>query len=402
MTIGDSRWVVCQIGAREHYAIARGLAEIGRLDTLVTDAWAPPNSLFAKLSPRLAGRFQPEFQNQHVKAFTASALCGDGMDRLQRKERAASNMRRNTWFQQKAVAAIRKIARDGQKRILFSYSYAALDIFREAKRLGWQTVLGQIDPGPLEARIVSDLMDRYDPGGPNEVAKPANYWRNWEMETELADWIVVNSDWSRKALISAGIVPNKIAIVPLAYEPPVEATSFVRERPREQPLRVLFLGQAIVRKGIVEMIEAAQLLQGQHVEIHVVGRTNPGILKRWPDLPNLFWHGAQPRSRVDDFYRQSDVFLLPTHSDGFALTQYEALATGLPVIASKNCGDVITDRINGLRIEDVSPEAICQAVMLLAEDRRLLAELSRGAIETNIPAPKDIATQMVSLLSQGA
>jgi glycosyltransferase involved in cell wall biosynthesis len=56
------------------------------------------------------------------------------------------------------------------------------------------------------------------------------------------------------------------------------------------------------------------------------------------------------------------VFILPTLSDGFAITQLEAQAHGLPVIASKFCGDVVKDGFNGMVLEE--PTAACIAATI--------------------------------------
>ncbi len=67
-----------------------------------------------------------------------------------------------------------------------------------------------------------------------------------------------------------GVPASKIQIVPLAYEPPAEASQFKRSYPQafsaDRPLRVLFLGQVILRKGIVALLEAAKLVCGQPIE----------------------------------------------------------------------------------------------------------------------------------------
>ena len=66
---------------------------------------------------------------------------------------------RNEWFQRMGVARLRRIGSGGASRTVMAYSYAALDIFKYARSRGWRTVLGQIDPGPPEERIVAKLYN---------------------------------------------------------------------------------------------------------------------------------------------------------------------------------------------------------------------------------------------------
>ena len=74
------------------------------------------------------------------------------------------------------------------------------------------------------------------------------------------------------------------------------------------------------------------------------------------------WFGAVTRNQAANYYRNADVFILPTLSDGFAITQLEAQAHRLPLIASSRCGDVVEHNVNGLLLNDPSVEAIESAI----------------------------------------
>ena len=74
------------------------------------------------------------------------------------------------------------------------------------------------------------------------------------------------------------------------------------------------------------------------------------------------WFGPVTRKQAAEFYRNADVFILPTLSDGFAITQLEAQAHGLPVIASKNCGKVVENGVNGIILDEPSAACIAHAV----------------------------------------
>jgi len=63
---------------------------------------------------------------------------------------------------------------------------------------------------------------------------------------------------------------------------------------------------------------------------------------------NMTFHGPVSRDRTEAYYRSADLFVLPTLSDGFALTQLEAMTHGLPVIATPNCAEVVSDGVDGL------------------------------------------------------
>ena len=56
------------------------------------------------------------------------------------------------------------------------------------------------------------------------------------------------------------------------------------------------------------------------------------------------------------------MFVLPTLSDGFAITQLEAMAHGLPVVATPNCGRVVTDGEDGLIVPPADADALASAI----------------------------------------
>jgi glycosyltransferase involved in cell wall biosynthesis len=386
--MNPSSWICCQIGAREHYAIPRSLYQAGQLTSLITDAWVPSDLILNALpnSPLrgLRDRFHPELKTASVQAFTASLLQFELSQKLKKTGEWERMIARNNWFQQRVLRQLQtmvpQFAAAGIRPTLFTYSYAALEILKYAKSQGWQTVLGQIDPGPVEEEIVIREHQKYPALAPSWQPVPPAYWENWKLECEVADRIIVNSDWSRQALQQAGIAAEKIDIIPLVYNLPEAARSFQRTYPEtfsaERPLRVLFLGQVILRKGIAALLEAAEKLKDEPIEFWLVGRSEITLSATRSD--NIRWIGSVPRSATAQYYQQADVLLFPTLSDGFGLTQLEAQAWKLPLIASKFCGEVVTDGVNGKILLEVTGEAITTALQTFLERPQLLAKLSQA------------------------
>ena len=94
---------------------------------------------------------------------------------------------------------------------------------------------------------------------------------------------------------------------------------------------------------------------------------------------HIRWVGNVPRGETASYYQAADVFLFPTLSDGFGLTQLEAQAWKLPLIASRFCGDVVRDGVNGIVLNDVSGEAIADAIRSLIAEPRLLVTMSQNS-----------------------
>lgn len=374
-------WFSCQLGAREHYAVPRALQLGGLLRELITDLWIRPNVLTRRWRNKLSGRFHPQLSHARVNAANAAALSFQIESQIRGLGGWQLTVRRNDWFQRNVLARLsrREGELDRRPATLFAYSYAAEQIFNYARERGWRTVLGQIDPGPAEESIVSRLCAT---GSGNAwQPAPAEYWRKWRNECELADQIVVNSAWSRKALVREGIPEKKIRVIPLAFEPRKQAQSFERAYPSVfttiRPLKVLFLGQVNFRKGAEALFEAARLLGDEAVEFWFVGPRQVELAPELNSKDNVKFFGAVPRIDVDRFYRDADVFILPTLSDGFGLTQLEAQSWKLPVIASRFCGEVVEHGRNGLILAEVSGEEIAKVLSELLSAPHHLATMSR-------------------------
>lgn len=381
--------VVVQKGAREHYLAARALHRRGLLAQLVVDWYAPRSWLFRKLGgllgPSLGGRGHAAL----------AARTSEIPDKLVRPNRINGML--GKWRQSinpfggdsydialRADIAFTKMAAKlifPHHDALFSYSYMSLEVFEVAHGKGILTVLDQIDPGPAEFRLVSEEVAANPGLAGFQPPYPKRYYDRLRREWELADIIIVNSDWSREALISEGVLPAKIEILPLAFEPEPESLasenrqSPIGNRQSNAPLRVLWLGQVNVRKGIHYLMAAARLLERENIQFDVVGPVNilPGAVAAAPR--NMTFHGPVSRDRAADWYRQSDVFVLPTLSDGFALTQLEAMAHGLPVITTPNCGRVVESGKTGFIIPVRDAQALAKAVLCFVSSPGLVSEM---------------------------
>ena len=230
---------------------------------------------------------------------------------------------------------------------------------------------------------------------------PAAYWSRWREEIAVADHVVVNSRWAWDGLVEAGVDPTKLVVVPLAYEG--ERKAVARDYPdrfsAERPLRVLFLGSLVIRKGIAELLEAAKLLADAPVEFHLVGREAIAFPDSAAANPKIIRHGAAVRGDVSAHYAAADVFILPSLSDGFGLTQIEAQAHGLPVIASRRCGEVVRDGENGLLLDEVSGRGIAAALRRYLDDPGALAlHSSRATANLDRFAPAVVIDHLIDAI----
>ena len=380
--MSSAKWVCCQLGGREHYAIPRLHHRGGHLGRLITDLWIPPGSLLRPLAGAgAASRYNPELADAPVSASNWESLAFELSAKARRRGGWNLMIARNERFQAYAVRVLSRLRKpSGGSGVIMAYSYAARDIFRWARRQGWRTVLAQIDPGPPEQRILqklhqaSGLSHGWQP-------PPEAYWQRWREECELADRIVVNSRWSEQALLEEGIEGTKISCIPLAYEAsraPCQR-SYPEQFSQERPMRVLFLGQVNLRKGIGPLLEAINKLRDEPIEFTFVGPIQLEIPREFLLAPQIKWTGHVPHGETAAHYEYADLMIFPTFSDGFGLTQLEAQGWHLPIVASRFCGDVVQDGRNGLLLPEVSADAIVSALKKLLRQPAELRAMSNAS-----------------------
>jgi glycosyltransferase involved in cell wall biosynthesis len=376
----SSSWCVLQIGAREHYAIARALHRLGKLQAMLTDCWLPPASLITRLprTNRLAGRWHSALESATVLSPGYGALLHELGSRMNPfTHHGRPTHARNRRFQ--AWAARTLAAINPAPRSVFSYSYAALQPFQIAQAAGCRTVLGQIDCGPAEDRVVAEEQRRYPQLATSWLPQPSGYWDQWRKEICIADRIVVNSKWSYRCMLNEGVPEHKLKIIPLVYQ--AESTLIkpsLKSRDSPELFHLLFLGTICLRKGIARLLDAMHILHGKPIVLMMAG---PSELDptTWAGLSNVHWLGALPRSAVAAAYASADAMILPSLSDGFAITQLESLANQCPVIASQNCGDVIEHGINGWLLDNLEPETIAATIQEAME--------THGELPRPLPTP---------------
>lgn len=132
---------------------------------------------------------------------------------------------------------------------------------------------------------------------------------------------------------------------------------------------VLFVGSGFERKGVKYLLKAAELLR-YPVTVLIVGKGSENRFKRYVNRQRVIFCG--PQKDVHKYYAASDVFVMPAIYEPFGLVYLEALASGIPVIATGLSGaaEIVQDGINGFII--TLPEdypTIAEKIQFLIDQR---------------------------------
>ncbi len=141
-------------------------------------------------------------------------------------------------------------------------------------------------------------------------------------------------------------------------------------------------------KGHQDLLQAFKDLlatpEGKHCRLCLVGDGSMQVeLKRWCDTQQLadqVWF-AGSRDDIPTLMRRFNCFVLPSHAEGISNTILEAMACGVPVIATRvgGNGDLVEAGITGLLVPAQSPQDLTRAMQQLASDRGLCGQMGERA-----------------------
>src|SRR3954454_13432997 len=175
------------------------------------------------------------------------------------------------------------------------------------------------------------------------------------------------------------VVPNGVAL-------PAGGVPAPRHREPGDPLKLVFVGQAVERKGLPVLLRAFEALRGQvPAELTVIGLTPDEL---GPLL--VEGEGVTALGRIDDAekeraLRDADLLCAPSlGGESFGMVLTEAFASGTPVVASDIAGyrGVVSDDVDGVLVPRGDATALAEALRDLALDPERNERLARGAAKT--------------------
>ncbi len=256
-----------------------------------------------------------------------------------------------------------------------------------AKKIGAKTVVERPAPHPATAwTLLTEEYDRWNVPFPKDEG---NRWLrriDWRYrdeviapaEFELADRVVVQSEFGASSFLEQGYPREKLVILPRA----VELGEFPkREGGGNSRFRVLFVGTVCLRKGFLDLVHAWDSLALPDGELWVVGEVHEEIapyLAPYRDRGDIRFFG-HVKEGISRLFSESTVFVLPSITEGSAKTTYEAMAAGLPVITTLNAGSVVRDGIDGFIVPIRDHATIREKLDYLYENREVAREMGESA-----------------------
>lgn len=275
------------------------------------------------------------------------------------------------WWVDRRIARWLAAARPAP-RVVHGFEGGCLRTLAAARSVGAATVLDV--PNAHEAVNEAFTSEGYRGSSPRLT-------RQVRAERELADRLLVPSEFVRSCLVANGVEPARIVHVPYGVDP--AEFSPAEDNERSSRFRVLFVGLISPRKGVQYLLEAWHRLALRDAELVFAGSLGPGgglLLRRFEG--SFAWVGPVAHAELPALYRSAHVFAFPSLAEGSALVTYEAMATGLPVITTPNSGSVIKNGVDGLIVPPRDSQALAEKMLLLHRDPDLRRELGLRARQT--------------------
>jgi glycosyltransferase involved in cell wall biosynthesis len=209
----------------------------------------------------------------------------------------------------------------------------------------------------------------------------------WTLNKELreyqeADIIVVPSEVARRSFTSQGIDPARVVKICFGSD----LNIFRRTREADPAaFTVFYCGQVSFRKGIPYLLDAFQRVRHPRKKLIIAGAVLSEIkaFLAKADLTDVEFVGVVDRSRLSDFYSSANVFAIASLEEGMAIVQTEAMACGIPLVATENSGaaDLIRDGVEGYIVPIRAPDIMAERLQTLADAWDLRATMGIAARE---------------------
>ena len=318
---GKPKVTVAMLGARRHYAVPRLLHEAGLLERFYTDSyignkpwleWAiqkVPGRLGGRLHSAWLGRKDASLPPELVHSFEWL-----GIHYALSRKYAKSPEETQQIYRLFGDNFGRKIAQCGFGRanIVWGFNNASLELFENAKSQGKICILEQtILPYELECALLKKEHAKWPEW---QSAVTQNGILSSKVETELREWsladhIVAGSEFVKDGLVECGVNPDKITVIP--YGADTKRFNFSSNNRKQDsqgaPLRVLFVGEVGLRKGVPYLLESLSTLDPSSVQARFAGNITLTKEKLAQYEPWAKFLGAVARSEMPALYQWADV-----------------------------------------------------------------------------------------------
>ena len=234
-----------------------------------------------------------------------------------------------------------------------------------------------------------------------ETDSPLHRWVERRYLASV-DGFVCTSETTQRAVaavLDRTELPRSVVVTPAGDRfDPIDVKDIIRKRATEPgPLRLVFVGDVIKRKGVLILLEALLKLPAGLCQLTIIGNTEIDALYMRvvyhlfmvTHLTGVTLAGVVSDVELAELFANSHALVMPAEYDGFGTAFLEGMSFGLPALGSTAGGahEIIDDEVNGYLVPPNDPAALAQHLKTLAIDRGKLARMSMAAYERFVVQP---------------
>ncbi|MBI3925344.1 MAG: glycosyltransferase family 4 protein [Armatimonadetes bacterium] len=212
----------------------------------------------------------------------------------------------------------------------------------------------------------------------------------WLHRAQLgaADLVITVSEYCKRELLSLGIPESRIRVVSGGVHPERLPEAIDRPVPAG-PIRLLFVGQCVPRKGLPALIEALARVERRAFHLHLVGNNETDhcrhelvpLIQELGLAEEVTVEGHVGQARLRELYATCDAFVFPSIQEGYGLALLEAMYSGLPVLCSRATAlpELVEEERSGYLFEPGDPADIARVLRRALAEPEALPRMGRAA-----------------------
>lgn len=190
--------------------------------------------------------------------------------------------------------------------------------------------------------------------------------------------IALSRKWKEDLFAISGNPDIRVLYNPTVMQPPVDLNG-------QEDVNFLFMGRLGKRKGVYDIIESARHIRSGKVKIRLYGDGELEQVKNMVDATGVYdkisvcgWISGEQKDAV---FRDADVLILPSYNEGLPISILEAMAYGMPVVATDVGGiaEAVEDGVNGYLIRPGEPDRLARCIESLAESTPLREKMGASS-----------------------
>lgn len=194
-----------------------------------------------------------------------------------------------------------------------------------------------------------------------------------------ADYVGCISSFQRDSYVEEGILDINKTLTTIMG---VDTSIFFPKKIKKDKFIIISVGNDFVRKGFKYLIEGFNELDLKNSELWLVGDLDKNLASKVVKLKkNNFFINTVNEFDLPNYYNKASIFCLPTLEEGAPAVISQAMACGLPIIATKNCQapDILDNGKNGFIVEEKNSNDIGEKINYFYNHPDKMLQMSKAA-----------------------